>query len=62
MSDATHTAGSPTLVLVQAPLPCIECIGVIERVQAKRVQVTARGNPLRRLSIDSARLEIGGAT
>jgi hypothetical protein len=35
---------------------------VIERLQAKRVQVTAPGNPLRGLSIDAADLEIGGAT
>jgi hypothetical protein len=35
---------------------------VIERLQAKPVQVTARENPLRGLSIDSVYLEIGGGT
>jgi hypothetical protein len=36
--------------------------GVIERLRAKRVQVTPRESPLRGRSIDSAYLEIGGGT
>jgi hypothetical protein len=35
--------------------------GVIERLEAKGMQVTAPGNPLRGLSIDAACLHIGGA-
>jgi hypothetical protein len=36
--------------------------GVIERLEAKGMQVTASGNPVRGLAIDAADLDIGGAT
>ena len=63
MSDATHTGGSPTVVLVRGAVRhALSWNGVIERLQAKRVQVTAPGNALRGLPIDAAYLEIGGAT
>jgi pimeloyl-ACP methyl ester carboxylesterase len=53
--DATHTAGSPTVVLVHGALAdALSWNGMIERLQAKGVQVTAPANPLRGLSIDSA--------
>ena len=53
MSD--NTAGSPTVVLVHGAFAdSSSWNSVIERLQAKGVQVTAAANPLRGISIDSA--------
>jgi pimeloyl-ACP methyl ester carboxylesterase len=55
MSDATTTNGSPTVVLVHGAFAdSSSWNGVIERLLAKGVQVTAAANPLRGISIDSA--------
>jgi pimeloyl-ACP methyl ester carboxylesterase len=55
MSEAPDTNGSPTVVLVHGAFAdSSSWNGVIERLQAKRVQVTAAANPLRGISIDSA--------
>jgi pimeloyl-ACP methyl ester carboxylesterase len=55
MSDANHTAGSPTVLLVHGAFAdASSWNGVIERLQAKGVQVTAAANPLRGISVDSA--------
>jgi pimeloyl-ACP methyl ester carboxylesterase len=57
MSDATATGDSPTVVLVHGAFADgSSWNGVIERVQAKGVQVTAPANPLRGISTDSAYL------
>ena len=54
MSDANNT-GSPTVVLVHGAFAdASSWNGVIERLLAKGVQVTAPANPLRGISIDSA--------
>jgi pimeloyl-ACP methyl ester carboxylesterase len=54
MSEAT-TAGSPTVVLVHGAFAdASSWNGVIERLQAKGVNVTAPANPLRGISTDSA--------
>ena len=45
MGDATHTAGSPTVVLVHGAFAdALSWNGAIEQLQAKGVQVTARAN------------------
>jgi pimeloyl-ACP methyl ester carboxylesterase len=55
MSDANNTAGSPTVLLVHGAFAdASSWNGVIERLQAKGVQVTAAANPLRGISVDSA--------
>jgi pimeloyl-ACP methyl ester carboxylesterase len=55
MSEKSNTAGSPTVVLVHGAFAdASSWNGVIERLQAKAVQVTAPANPLRGISIDSA--------
>ena len=55
MSKETDDASSPTVVLVHdAFADASSWNGVIERLQAKGVQVTAPANPLRGISIDSA--------
>jgi pimeloyl-ACP methyl ester carboxylesterase len=55
MSEKSNTAGSPTVVLVHGAFAdASSWNGVIERLQAKGVQVTAPTNPLRGISIDSA--------
>ena len=55
MSERSNTAGSPTVVLVHGAFAdASSWNGVIERLQAKGVQVTAPANPLRGISIDSA--------
>jgi pimeloyl-ACP methyl ester carboxylesterase len=55
MSEKSHTAGSPTVVLVHGAFADASgWNGVIERLQAKGVPVTAPANPLRGISIDSA--------
>ena len=55
MSEKSNTAGSPTVVLVHGAFAdASSWNGVIERLQAKGVQVTAPANPLRGISIDSA--------
>jgi pimeloyl-ACP methyl ester carboxylesterase len=55
MSEKANTAGSPTVVLVHGAFAdASSWNGVIERLQAKGVQVTAPANPLRGISIDSA--------
>ena len=58
MSQATpNTAGPLTVVLVHgAYADASSWTGVIERLQARGIQVTAPANPLRGLSIDSAYL------
>ena len=54
MSEATRTAGSPTVVLVHGAFAdASSWNGVIERLQAKGVHVTGAANPLRGISIDS---------
>jgi pimeloyl-ACP methyl ester carboxylesterase len=54
MSDTTKPAGSPTVVLVHGAFAdASSWNGVIERLQAKGVQVKAPPNPLRGVSIDS---------
>jgi pimeloyl-ACP methyl ester carboxylesterase len=55
MSEGTHTAGPPTVVLVHGAFAdASSWNGVIKGLQAKGVQVTAPANPLRGISIDSA--------
>jgi pimeloyl-ACP methyl ester carboxylesterase len=54
MSEAT-TAGAPTVVLIHGAFAdASSWNGVIERLQAKGVNVTAPANPLRGISTDSA--------
>jgi pimeloyl-ACP methyl ester carboxylesterase len=55
MSDTTQGNPSPTVVLVHGAFAdSSSWNGVIERLQAKGVHVTAAVNPLRGISIDSA--------
>jgi pimeloyl-ACP methyl ester carboxylesterase len=55
MSEATRTPGSPTVVLVHGAFAdASSWTGVIKRLQAKGVQVTATANPLRGVVADSA--------
>jgi pimeloyl-ACP methyl ester carboxylesterase len=55
MSDPTRNTDSPTVVLVHGAFAdASSWNGVIERLQAKGVEVTAPANPLRGVSIDSA--------
>jgi pimeloyl-ACP methyl ester carboxylesterase len=55
MSEAAHTNGSPTVVLVHGAFADgSSWNGVIERLRAKGVKVTAPANPLRGISSDSA--------
>jgi pimeloyl-ACP methyl ester carboxylesterase len=55
MSEATHTDGPPTVVLVHGAFADgSSWHGVIELLQGKRVPVTAPANPLRGLLHDSA--------
>ena len=56
MSDTTNT-DLPTVVLVHGAFAdASSWNGVIERLQAKRVSVTAPANPLRGIAADSAYL------
>jgi pimeloyl-ACP methyl ester carboxylesterase len=58
MSHVTEIPGRPTVVLVHGAFADgSSWNGVIERLQAKRINVTAPANPLRGLSADSAYLE-----
>jgi pimeloyl-ACP methyl ester carboxylesterase len=55
MSETTRPAGSPTVVLVHGAFAdASSWNGVIKRLQAKGVQVTATANPLRGVAADSA--------
>ena len=55
MSAATHTAGAPTVVLVHGAFAASSSWnGVIKRLQAQGVHVTAAPNPLRGVAADSA--------
>jgi pimeloyl-ACP methyl ester carboxylesterase len=55
MSEATHSEGSPTVVLVHGAFAdASSWNGVIERLQAKGLRVTAPPNPLRGIASDSA--------
>jgi pimeloyl-ACP methyl ester carboxylesterase len=55
MSEATHTAGAATVVLVHGAFAdASSWNGVVERLQAEGVPVTATANPLRGVAIDSA--------
>jgi pimeloyl-ACP methyl ester carboxylesterase len=55
MSEATPSGGSPTVVLVHGAFAdASSWNGVIERLLANGVKVTAPANPLRGISIDSA--------
>jgi pimeloyl-ACP methyl ester carboxylesterase len=55
MSDQTQQSGAPTVVLVHGAFAdASSWNGVIERLQANGVEVTAPANPLRGISIDSA--------
>jgi pimeloyl-ACP methyl ester carboxylesterase len=57
MSEATERAGSPTVMLVHGAFAdASSWNGVIERLQAKGIEVTAPAIPLRGISIDSAYL------
>jgi pimeloyl-ACP methyl ester carboxylesterase len=57
MSDVKEIPGRPTVVLVHGAFAdSSSWNGVIERLQAKGVQVTAPANPLRGLAADSAYL------
>jgi len=57
MSDATHETGTPTVVLVHGAFAdASSWNGVIERLQAQDIEVTAPANPLRGIAIDSAYL------
>jgi pimeloyl-ACP methyl ester carboxylesterase len=57
MSEAAHPDGSPTVVLVHgAFVDGSSWNGVIERLQAAGVKVTAPANPLRGVASDSAYL------
>src|SRR5438270_12902645 len=66
MSQTTHNTGPLTVVLVHgAYADASSWTGVIERLQARGVQVTAPANPLRGIASDSAYLasflnQIGG--
>jgi pimeloyl-ACP methyl ester carboxylesterase len=54
MADDTNNSGAPTVVLVHGAFAdSSSWNGVIERLQAKGVRVTAAANPLRGISIDS---------
>jgi pimeloyl-ACP methyl ester carboxylesterase len=54
MADDTNNSGAPTVVLVHGAFAdSSSWNGVIERLQAKGVKVTAAANPLRGISIDS---------
>ena len=58
MSHVTEIPGRPTVVLVHGAFADgSSWNGVIERLQAKGISVTAPANPLRGLSADSAYLE-----
>ncbi len=55
MLETDSTSGAPTVVLVHGAFADgSSWNGVIERLQAKGVPVTAPANPLRGISIDSA--------
>jgi pimeloyl-ACP methyl ester carboxylesterase len=55
MSEATENVGAPTVVLVHGAFAdASSWNGVIERLQAKGMQVTAPANPLRGIAADSA--------
>jgi pimeloyl-ACP methyl ester carboxylesterase len=55
MADDNNISGAPTVVLVHGAFAdSSSWNGVIERLQAKGVQVTAAANPLRGIAIDSA--------
>jgi pimeloyl-ACP methyl ester carboxylesterase len=55
MSDASATPESPTVVLVHGAFAdASSWNGVIERLEAEGIEVTAPPNPLRGISIDSA--------
>jgi pimeloyl-ACP methyl ester carboxylesterase len=55
MSEQTSGAGSPTVVLVHGAFAdASSWNSVVERLQAKDVQVKAPANPLRGIAIDSA--------
>jgi pimeloyl-ACP methyl ester carboxylesterase len=55
MSEATENVGAPTVVLVHGAFAdASSWNGVIERLQAKGIQVTAPANPLRGIAADSA--------
>ena len=55
MSEAIENVGAPTAVLVHGAFAdASSWNGVIERLQAKGVQVTAPANPLRGIAADSA--------
>jgi pimeloyl-ACP methyl ester carboxylesterase len=57
MPESPHTDNTPTVVLVHGAFAdASSWSGVIERLQAKGVKVTAPANPLRGLSADSAYL------
>ena len=66
MSEATHNNDSPTVVLVHGAFAdASSWNGVITRLQAKGVPVTAPANPLRGITADSAYIgavleQIGG--
>ena len=66
MSEATHNNDSPTVVLVHGAFAdASSWNGVITRLQAKGVRVTAPANPLRGITADSAYIgavleQIGG--
>jgi pimeloyl-ACP methyl ester carboxylesterase len=54
MADDKNNSGAPTVVLVHGAFAdSSSWNGVIERLQAKGVQVTSASNPLRGISIDS---------
>jgi pimeloyl-ACP methyl ester carboxylesterase len=55
MSEIEHTAGSPTVVPVHGAFAdASSWNGVVERLQAKGIPVTAPPNPLRGIAFDSA--------
>ena len=55
MSEGTENVGAPTIVLVHGAFAdASSWDGVIERLQAKGLQVTAPANPLRGIAADSA--------
>jgi pimeloyl-ACP methyl ester carboxylesterase len=55
MSEETGTAGSPTVVLVHGAFAdSSSWNGVIKRLQARGIKVSAPPNPLRGISIDAA--------
>jgi pimeloyl-ACP methyl ester carboxylesterase len=54
MADDANNSGAPTVVLVHGAFAdSSSWNGVIERLQAKGVRVTAAANPLRGISTDS---------